>query len=204
MVENPAMTQTEHRILEAAKKEFITNGLDGTSMQQIADAAKINKSLLHYYFRTKENLFDAVFSFALKRFLPQIQDIISSKESLFVKLDKIISQYIDMLDQNPFIPLFVLHELKRNPQRPYDLLIESGLKPKLIFAHLVSEEDKKHIRQVDPVHLMVNVIALCIFPYAAEPLLRKILFDDDDQLIREFRKVRKSEISSFVVHAIQK
>ncbi len=110
-----AVLPTEAKILEAAKKVFILNGFDGTSMQQIANEAGINKSLLHYYFRTKEKLFAAVFSFAFQNFVPQIQEILNSDISVVIKIERIVAEYMDMLMKNEFIPAFILHEINRNP-----------------------------------------------------------------------------------------
>src|SRR5512140_406633 len=110
---------TEGSILEAAKKVFISHGFDGTSMQQIANEAGINKSLLHYYFRNKEKLFSAVFSYAFQNFVPQIQEILNSGVSVFIKIERIIAEYMDMLLKNEFIPSFILHEINRNPDGIY-------------------------------------------------------------------------------------
>lgn len=194
---------TESKILAAAKDQFIRNGLDGTSMQSIADAAGINKSLLHYYYRTKQNLFEAVFRYAIKKFVPRVLDSMISGKTIFERLRMIISQYMDMLDENPFIPMFVLHEIHRNPQRPAEILMSSGLDVQFTFKNLIREEDKALIRPVDPFHLLVNMLSLCIFPYAAAPLLNLILFDNRDEAVKRFRDERKESITSFVINAIK-
>lgn len=197
------LISTESRILEAAKDQFIRNGLDGTSMQSIADAAGINKSLLHYYYRTKENLFEAVFRFALQKFIPRVLDSMISGKTVFERIRMIIGQYLDMLDENPFIPMFILHEIHRNPQRPAEILMASGLDIKLTFNNLIREEDKSLIRPVDTVHLIVNMLSMCIFPYAAGPLINRILFDNNDEAVKKFRDERKEEITRFVINAIK-
>lgn len=198
------LTNTESKILEAAKQEFIKSGFKGTSMQQIADAAAINKSLLHYYFRSKEKLFSAVFSFAMQQFVPHVLEIVTSTDSIFIKIEKIVHKYIDVLLKNPFIPVFILHELNRNPQRIHELLLQTGIKPDLVMKNLITEKDKNMIRNVDPVHLFTNTIALCIFPVGASPLLRKILFNDNKVLFQQFMQERKAEVTSFIIHAIKK
>ena len=77
---------TEKTILEAAKKVFLDKGFDGARMQEIADEAGINKALLHYYFRSKDKLFDAIFEEAFKQFLPNISDIMVSDISIEEKV----------------------------------------------------------------------------------------------------------------------
>jgi len=99
-IPNTEPFSTEGTILEAAKKVFISHGFDGTSMQQIANEAGINKSLLHYYFRNKEKLFAAVFSYAFQNFIPQVQGILNSDISVFIKIERIVSEYMDMLLKN--------------------------------------------------------------------------------------------------------
>lgn len=195
---------TESRILEAAKDQFIRNGMDGTSMQNIADEAGINKSLLHYYYRTKENLFEAVFRYALQKFIPRILESMVSEQSIFERIRMIVSQYIDMLQENPFIPMFILHEIHRNPQRPADIILGSGLDINLTLSNLIREEDKPLIKPVDPVHLIVNIISLCVFPYAASPLLNKIIFNNSEAAMSEFIHERKMEVTGFVINAIKK
>ena len=68
---------TEQKILEAAQEVFHEKGYDGARMQEIADKASINKGLLHYYFKTKDSLFEAIFSIAFRQMIAQIQAIIT-------------------------------------------------------------------------------------------------------------------------------
>src|SRR5580698_7184188 len=102
---------SEEKILTAAKKIFLLKGMDGARMQDIADEAKINKALLHYYFRSKEMLFEKIFKEALEKLFPKILDIWKSDVSLFQKIENFCVKYIDMMQQNPYLPLFVLNEV---------------------------------------------------------------------------------------------
>jgi TetR/AcrR family transcriptional regulator len=205
MVKTPEIhsSPTETRILEAAKTVFIENGLDGTSMQQIADKASINKSLLHYYFRNKEKLFNAVFSYAFRQFIPQIQEILDSGASIFVKIEKIVSEYMGMLMKNKFIPAFVLHEINRNPDRLFGIMQDSGIDPNIIVNQFVAEIAKGNIRPIDPRHLIVNILSLCIFPIAARPLIQRILYSNDSAAYQQFLEERKKIVTEFIIHAIQ-
>lgn len=85
------MAQTEHHseeaILKAAHAVFLRRGFYGTRMQEIADEACINKALLHYYFRSKDKIFEAVFLDSLKIFLPQILEILDSDEPFEKKIN---------------------------------------------------------------------------------------------------------------------
>src|SRR3982751_3647938 len=95
---------TEEKILSAAKKAFLTKGMDGARMQDIADKAGINKALLHYYFRSKDRLFEMIFLEEARKFMPRIATIMLSELTLFEKIEKFVDQYIDTLSQNPLLP----------------------------------------------------------------------------------------------------
>jgi TetR/AcrR family transcriptional regulator len=196
-------SQTEARILEAAKKMFILNGFEGTSMQQIATEAGINKSLLHYYFRNKEKLFAAVFSYAFQHFVPQIQEILNSDTSVFIKIERIVSEYMDMLMKNEFIPAFILHEINRNPDGIFAIMKDTGISPDFFIRQFSIEIEKGNIRPIDPRHLIVNLIALCVFPFAARPLMQRILFANDKDAYHQFLQERKSSVAGFIIQSIK-
>jgi TetR/AcrR family transcriptional regulator len=197
------MSSTESAILEAAKKVFISNGFDGTSMQQIANEAGINKSLLHYYFRNKEKLFAAVFRFAFQNFIPQVQEIFNSNDSIFIKLERIISEYMDMLLKNEFIPAFILHEINRNPDGIFAIMQGTGLNPESFIKQFAAEIEKGHIRPIDPRHLIVNMVAMCVFPVAAKPLMKRILFANNEAAYEQFLHERKMNVTEFIIQSIK-
>jgi AcrR family transcriptional regulator len=205
MVNNPEThsSSTENKILDAAKKVFIIHGLEGTSMQQIADEAGINKSLLHYYFRNKEKLFHAVFSYAFQYIVPKMEGILITDSSIFVKIDRIVGEYMDLLMENKFIPAFILHEINRNPDRLYDMMQKSGLRPEIFVDQFVGEIRKGNIRPVDPRQLIINILALCIFPVAARPLIQRIFFGNDEKAYQRFLQERKKIVSDFIIQSIR-
>jgi len=194
---------TESKILEAAKKTFILNGLEGTTMQQIANEAGINKSLLHYYYRSKEKLFEAVFSFAFQHFLPEIKEVLIADMDLFKKIGTIVEKYMTMLINNKFIPAFILHEINRDPGRLYDLFIQSGLIPQIIIDEFESAMASGLIRRVDPRHLIINILSLCVFPVAARPLIQRVFFNDHDKAYQQFLEERKKVVTDFIIQSIK-
>ncbi len=108
---------TEDRILEAAKEVFIAKGFDGARMQEIADTAEINKALLHYYFRNKDKLFEAVFEETLLQIGPMVLSFVNEPIPLEVKIWKFVDDYIEIIRNNPKLPLFILNEIHVNPDR---------------------------------------------------------------------------------------
>ena len=109
--------KTEERILESAKKVFYNKGIDGARMQEIANEANINKAMLHYYFRNKEALFDAVFAEASQIIFPQVNELLNIEMPLFEKIRQFSDKYISLLSENPVIPVFVIKEMNNNPEK---------------------------------------------------------------------------------------
>ena len=193
---------TEDKILEAAKNVFVAKGMDGARMQEIADEAGINKALLHYYFRTKERLFEAIFSEIFKFAFPKLSRIILSDVGIVVEIEHFVDAYIDILIQHPFIPGFVLKELNRDPSGLFKLVVKLGLDPQPVFTYIQEAMDRGEIIQMNPKHLALNVVSMCIFPFAARPILSFLVFKDDKDALEAFYAERAEVIKKFVVNAI--
>lgn len=194
---------TEEKILEAAHRIFVEKGMAGARMQQIADEAGINKSLLHYYYRSKDKLFLAVFRLAIQDFIPGIKGIIYSKISVYEKLDRFIHEYMDVLLSKPFVPMFILQEIQRDPERLFNVFLEAGIRPDHIMKEFDRSIEKGFIRDVDPRHLIINVLSLCIFPIAARPMMQRMFFENDPNAYQHFLNQRKTVVSDFVINAIK-
>jgi len=198
---DPILT-TEKIILEAAKKVFLEKGFEGSRMQLIADEADINKALLHYYFRSKDNLFEAIFEEAFMQFLPNISQVLNSELPLVDKVNAFVEQYINMLQNNPHLPIFIMRELQREPQRIIELIKKLGLKPELIEAFFKKEKEKNQIVTIPTTHLLVNIISLCVFPFMARPIIEGIVFNNDKEAFNNFLQERKKLVADFIINAI--
>ena len=117
MVKNVKNKGAEEKILVAARKVFTTKGMAGARMQDIADEAGINKALLHYYFRDKDKLFEVVFMEEAQKFFPKINAIFNSDVPLFEKIENFVNEYIDEMQENPYLPWFVMNEVNRDPDQ---------------------------------------------------------------------------------------
>ena len=193
---------TEDKILEAAKNVFVSKGMEGARMQEIADEAGINKALLHYYFRSKERLFEAIFSEIIKFAFPKITRIAQSDEPFVNKIEQVVDAYIDLLIKHPFIPGFVMKELNRDPSGLFKMVVKFGLNPQVIFDQIQLAMDRGEIIQMPPRHLAANIISMCIFPFAARPLVSFVLFKDDQKALDAFYAERADIIKQFVINAI--
>jgi len=196
---------TEERILEAARKVFVRKGMTGARMQEIADEAGINKALLHYYFRNKELLFDTIFRQAAQKLFPQLNIIFESDMPLFEKIETFIATYIDVMLENPYLPMFVLGEINQNPEIFYKKM-KGELKfpaPDKFLAQIDKEVRKGTIKKISPLQLLMNLISGTIFPFMAKPIFQLHIGLDELQF-RQFILQRRTEYAKFVIDAIKK
>src|ERR1700733_1082064 len=152
---------SQERILAAAKKVFLAKGLSGARMQDIADEAGINKALLHYYFRNKEKLFEVIFKDAAGQLFPTINMIFESESPLFEKLSQFCEEYITVILKNPYLPLFVLNEINRDPQHFLHKIWGEKYRPKpqKFLAQIEHEVAKGTIVPVSPIQLLINLLS---------------------------------------------
>ncbi|MBM3434974.1 MAG: TetR/AcrR family transcriptional regulator [Bacteroidetes bacterium] len=195
---------TEQAILKAAKKVFIRKGMEGARMQEIADEAGMNKALLHYYFRTKDNLFEGIFIEAFQKLVPNILELFDSDLPLFEKIEMFAGKYIETFIENPMVPGFIMHELSRDPDKIVNVIRNIGIKPQVFVKQIEKEIEKGAIIPVDPYHLIVNMLAMCIFPFVAKPILMNVLFDQNPEKFSQFIQQRKKEVPEFIINAIRK
>ncbi len=126
---------TEEKILEAAKEVFLKKGFDGARMQEIADTAGINKAMLHYYFRTKDRLFEHIFVTAISNIFPKVGGIFISDAPFEDKIRAFIRDYLSFILQNPFLPIFILHEMSANPERLIEHFTKFNFNEKVGYLH---------------------------------------------------------------------
>ena len=193
----------EEKILYAAKRVFENKGMAGARMQEIADEAKINKSLLHYYYRSKQLLFEAVFKAAFNKLAPQINYILNSNKSIFEKIEEFSDNYISFMVKHPYLPNFILQELNRNPKFVKELISTKTFPSMKNFLDQIYDEVKKgKIRSIEPEQLFINILALNIFPFVGAPLIKGFI-KASDQEYKTILEQRKTEVSYFIIQSIK-
>jgi TetR/AcrR family transcriptional regulator len=192
---------TENQILAAAREVFIVKGFEGARMQEIADRAEINKALLHYYFRSKENLFDAVFSEVASHLFPAVRQLLESDLTIKEKIALFVKIYLKALQENPYIPAFVINTLNTNPERFLTYIKQSGINPMLLQEQIDHEVAGRLIREIKAEHLLVNTLAMCLFPFVARPIIQNI-FTMKDEEYQAYLESRQTEIIDFVLKSI--
>ncbi len=205
MVKKKKDLNTQERILQAAKLVFVKKGMAGARMQDIADEAGINKALLHYYFRSKEVLFEMIFLEAAEKLFPRINTIFNSDLSLFEKIEKFCEEYIAVILDNPYLPIFVLNEINQDPDHFLEKIWPADRRPQpqKFLQQIESEIKKGKIRKVSPLELLMNLLSMTIFPFVARPMFTKQLGLDEWQF-RSMMEQRKKDIPRFIIEAIKK
>jgi len=197
--------QTEEKIFEAATEVFTERGMDGARMQDIADHAGINKALLHYYYRTKDHLFNAVFEKIAGQMFKKFAPVFDEKLSLEEKIRFFFKEHITFLQKNPRLPGFLLNEINRNPGRIKKLIQQIDVnKLWLTLEAQHKDELKKYniTRETMP-QLMSSIAAISVFPFAARGILEGI-FEKMNINFNDYMEERKEYAADFVIKAIKK
>ncbi len=194
---------TELEILEAAKHIFQQKGMDGARMQEIADKANINKALLHYYYRSKQMLFEAVFKSAFSLLAPQLNKVLNDDSPLFQKIENFTENYVSFVIKHPYLPNFVIQELTRNPDFIQTLRAQPNFPSMGKFTNQVLESiEKGEIREIKAEQLLINILSLNIFPFIGKPLLMALI-NVDKEKYNQILLARKTEVSSFIINSIK-
>jgi AcrR family transcriptional regulator len=198
-------SSTEEKILMAARQVFIEKGLAGARMQDIADRAEINKAMLHYYFKSKEMLFEVIFKETAGKLFPHFEKLMDSDLNFFDKIRSIVSSYIETIIQNPYIPLFVMNEMNKNPEIGMKTFFEAqkpGFVRKLREAIEKSVKDGV-IEPINPIHFIMNMFSMCAFPFIAKPMINLLTGIEDDQF-KSLMEQRKVLVAEFIINSIRK
>ena len=171
-----ADTSTEEKIKEAARTVFYKKGFAATRTRDIADEAGINLALLNYYFRSKQKLFDIIIVEALARFVQNVQVVLNAgNTSLEEKIEQLAAHYIDFIIEEPEIPTFILTEVRNNPK---ELLTKLPVKEVLVnsvfFKQYREAVEQGRIMEPNPIHFLINLLGLVIFPFIAKPMLMEV------------------------------
>ncbi|UOB16636.1 TetR/AcrR family transcriptional regulator [Abyssalbus ytuae] len=168
---------TEEKIKEAARKLFTQKGYAATRTRDIAQEADINLSLLNYYFRSKEKLFNIIMTEKMHEFFGVMFPIVTNiKLTLEEKIERIVENYINMLQKNPDLPIFVLSEIRNNPQK---FVKNFGLEHLLNNSSLIKQIAEKN-SNIEPIQFIFNILGMAIFPFISRPVMQASgVFDDD-------------------------
>jgi AcrR family transcriptional regulator len=207
----PRDRDTEQRILDAAHAVFVRRGTAGARTQEIAKEAGVNSALLHYYFRSKERLADAVFQRAAGELLPTVIRILGSEAELETKVEQVVDVELRQLLKTPYLPGYILSELTHHPERVRQLFSTvTGMTPseigarvfKVLGAQINARVRAGRMHPIAPEQLAVNLLALCVFPFAARPMVMALL-GLDQAGFNQFIERRRKELAPFFLRALR-
>ena len=206
-----ADSDTERRILDAAHTVFLRRGTAGARTQEIAREAGVNSALLHYYFRSKARLAEAVFQRAAAELMPAVIRILASDAELEAKVEQVVDVELKQLLRTPYLPGYVLSELTHHPERARQLFsAATGLSPadvgarlfKVLGAQIRARVKAGRMHPIAPEQFAINLLALCVFPFAARPMVMALL-GLDDAGFQQFIDRRRRELAAFFLRALR-
>ena len=176
-------TSTEEKIKNAARIVFHKKGYAAARTRDIAEEAGINLALLNYYFRSKEKLFNLVMIDTIRNFFESVTGIVNNPDNTFIaKIELFASDYIDLLFSEPDIPVFIISEIRNNPEELLKKIdIKGTLFSSVFFRQFNEAVNEGKIRESNFLQFMVNFIALLVFPFVAKPLLMALSEVSEEQ-----------------------
>lgn len=194
----------EEQIIEAARRLFTEHGFAATCMSDIAASAGINRPALHYYFRTKERLFRAVFRSLILSMRPKVEDIIRKDLSFMECIGLILEEYEQLFLANPSLPRFISGEIHRDVQQLMKVAKEEQM-DKTILAlrqRLEDEMEAGQLRRV-PVHVVfMSFYSLLTFPFFSQKLLVQLFLKDENgfpTLLQEWKQYTLFYLNSLLL-----
>lgn len=194
---------TETLILQAAENEFLRKGYSGAKTTSIAEAAGVTHAMLHYYFRTKDKLYEKILTIKFgdisKIMLGALGDInLPLKE----RIRQGIEYHFDFLRENPDLPRFLANELAEHPERINPVLDDFVPKARMMLSYLQGELDRLPGERIDAGMLLSDILSINVFPFMAAPILNKMIatyygtFD-------EYLDMRKKENVRTIMHKLK-
>lgn len=172
-------------------------------MQEIADRAGMNKALLHYYFRSKEKLFQVVITKAIGSLLPRLLSVIETDLDLFDKIRHLTSEFIGFLSKNTFLPVFIVNEINRNPQFFFKSVVRQEKAHLDSFQRQVEEAVRQgRIRPISPDQLFMNMMSMVVFPFLAKPVFKEALGIQEEDYQRVIER-RRTEVAEFLIQSLR-
>ena len=200
-------TNTEQAILKAAEELFLEQGFEQTTTKQIAQRAGCNQALLHYYYRTKDNLFVQIFEEKAKFIATHFLDINSTAQTLEERISQMVELHFELFRKNPRLVPFLLKEVLSDPVRVAPILDKIKQYMVKIFGKideaLHEEIEKGAARPVSTLNVILTLVSLDMAPFIIAPVLQRVLDLTDEQLDEQLDK-RKPEVVEILLRQIRK
>lgn len=188
-------TNTEEHIKTVARQIFFAEGRLNATTQEIADAAGVNRTLLNYYFRSRDALFDQVFNEAMQHLRHRVEFTISNKIPFREKMETLVDILLDEISQYPYREIFIITQVN---QKENKLKSATGKNNWPSFlAEIKKEMEAGTIPTMEPIDYILNIYSMCIFPILMKPIYSHMLRITEDEY-QENLKHRKANIMAYV------
>lgn len=198
---------TGQAILKAAEELFLEQGFEQTTTKQIAQRAGCNQALLHYYYRTKDNLFVQIFEEKAKFIATHFLDINLTAHTLEERISQMVELHFELFRKNPRLVPFLLKEVLSDPVRVAPILDKIKQYMVKIFGKideaLHEEIEKGAARPVSTLNVILTLVSLDMAPFIIAPVLQRVLDLTDEQLDEQLDK-RKPEVVEILLRQIRK
>ena len=197
----------EQQILEAAEREFLKKGYDGARTTSIAKAAGVTHAMLHYYFRTKEQLFERFIDKKMSEVVPLLTHLFGNSDlPLVERIEKTISVHFDFVATNPDLPRFLINEILPYKER-CDLFYSKVAHFLYLFNNLQREVNEAaargEVEQFNVLLLFQSVLSLNIFPSLMANMIENLM-SNNEQSMKEIFAQRKAENIELIMRRIKK
>ena len=203
---NIKTTATENAILETAEKLFLSKGFASTSTTEIAREVGCNQAMVHYYFRTKDRLFEAIFEKKVKMLATELVQISNEDIPFEEKLRKKVESHFEMIERNHRLPFLFFSEMNSNPDRLNSVREKISDLPKaairLFEKELNAEIEKGKVRPMKIHDLLMTIISLNMTLFLAEPLFKTITNISDHEYAQLVKR-RKQDNVDIILKSIK-
>ena len=193
---------TEQQILDAAHDVFIEKGMQAAKMQDIADKAGIKRTVVNYYFRTKEKLYKKVARAIIQKALPMMMGVLNSDKPLEEKITAFVRNYINMAQLNPFMPGYIVNEVNRMGPEFIEEMFDKKPDISIFIAHLEREMDAGNIVRTNPHQIMLHMISMCLFPFVGKKMFM-LMSGLDTAETNALLEARKTEVPRMIMAGIR-
>lgn len=187
-------TETENLIKETAKRVFFSKGHINASTKEIAKEAGVNRALIHYYFRSRDFLFNMVLEEAMRNVTGKMTAILGSDLDLRSKVKGFIDIFIQEMAEFPYLETFMVTEIAKNPEKMSELHPKNADQVRaLLDQQIEGEIAAGRLSAITTDHFIVNLMSLCNYPLIAKPVIQTI-FGYDENAYKKFLVDRRKVV----------
>ncbi len=199
----------EKKIIDAARELFYEKGFTGVTVRHIASKADVNLALLHYYFRTKDKIFEIVFKDAFALLFTKLNKALSADITLFEKIKLIVESYISTAMKYPRLASFIMHEMSVNKDIVWKIINLQADKRdvnknySMFFQEITEAGQTGLIKPIDSKILFVDIMSLSLFPFIADVFMTHFLYSEKKSEFNKMMKDRIEHVSELIISSLK-